>query len=128
MMAIIEVKLYGDLGNFVKSMLETIYKYGMQNSSMILTSNDDVINMIRAYDSMIQITVFGSATTVVDKYKPLGNMGISVDKTASNIGALSEYAHLNQMTLNIYVSDGSSEDENLKQYFPDFITTETTLP
>jgi glycerophosphoryl diester phosphodiesterase len=127
MMAIIEVKLYGDLGNFVKSMLETIYKYGMQNSSMILTSNDDVINMIRAYDSMIQITVFGSATTVVDKYKLLGNMGISIDKTASSIGTLAEYAHLNQMTVNVYVSDGASEDETLKQYFPDFITTETTL-
>lgn len=126
MFAIIEVKLFGDLSNYVESMLETIYSYGMQNSCMILTSNNDVIKMFRAYDSLIQITVFANATEIVDQYKSFGNMGISIDKTNLNIASLSKYAHLNNMHVNIYVSDDTSENELLKQYYPDFITTETT--
>ncbi len=127
MVATIEVKLYGDLGNYVTSMLDTIYKYGMQNNVMILTINADVIKMFRAYDKDIQITLFCTNTSVVDDYRDYGNMGISIDKSTSNIGTLAEYAHSNNMLVSIYTAEDATDEENLKQYFPDFITTETTL-
>lgn len=127
MVATIEVNLYGDLGNYVTSMLNTIYKYGMQNNVMILTINADVIKMFRAYDKNIQITLFCTDTSVVDDYKGYGNMGISIDKSTANIKTLTEYAHSNNMLVSIYTAGSAAEEESLKQYFPDFITTETTL-
>lgn len=126
MIATIEVKLYGDLGNYVSEMLSTIYKYGMQNNVMILSSNSDVIKMFRAYDKDIQITTFCTSTSVIDTYKEYPNMGVSIGKSTANIGTLVEYAHSNKMLATLYTADNSTEVENLKQYFPDFITTETT--
>lgn len=135
MLAVIEIKFTST--SPIKSVIELIHKYGMKDSCMIMTYQENIVQTIRNIDESINITYLVSTSMAqntdgvdafVEKYKDMPNFGYTLDYNdfadkSYLLDLVRRIESYNQIVC-MCTADTTDKENIFVEMFPDIIITD----
>lgn len=126
MLCIFDVKVFSNISIFCDKMIDTIYKYNMQNAVIILCWNNDLLKYIKNKYPLIPISTYGYNSLFDDSTE---NVVISDEFIISDKNTFNDKIkelHSKGYLVNLFTANTTEDEQSMKEVLADMITTNIT--